>query len=50
MATKQQQLITPTPTISDTDDFGKGIPIYFFCNNPQIAVQVQQKIAYDTRL
>jgi hypothetical protein len=40
MATKQQ-LIISISTINDTDYFGKGISIYFFCYNFQIVVQVQ---------
>jgi hypothetical protein len=40
MATKQQQLTIFISTINDTDYFGKGISIYFFWHNFQIAVQV----------
>jgi hypothetical protein len=40
IATKQQQLTISISTINDTDYFGKGTSIYFFCYNFQIVVQV----------
>jgi hypothetical protein len=40
IATKQQQLAISIPTTNDTDYFGKGMSIYFFCYNFQIVVQI----------
>jgi hypothetical protein len=40
IATKKQQLAISISTINDTDYFGKGISISFFCYNFQIVVLV----------
>jgi hypothetical protein len=40
MATKQQQLTISISTINDTDYFGKGISINFFCYNFEIVMRV----------